>query len=499
MFAPRGGRDTLHSIMDARGYSRDGYCGPWLFPVLAAVAGLAVAIMALAWWRGSPENRLKIGLRLPLPKEQEAGVAREAVEAPVQIGELFASREGLPGTIAGSWPCFRGPLRDNVAREVGHLAEAWPATGPRRLWSIPLGEGYAGPVIHKGCAYLLDYDGASNADMLRCFSMEDGREIWRRGYRVKVKRNHGMSRTVPAVTDESVVTLGPRCHVMCVDAATGDFRWGLDLAKDWGAEVPMWYAGQCPLIADGQVVLGVGGKCLLMGVDLATGKVAWQTPNPQGWKMSHSSVTPMEFAGRKMYVYAAIGGIVGVSAEAADRGAVLWETGEWNVPVVAPSPVPVEGGRFLMTSGYGAGSAMFTLAESAGRFSVKRLFPIAKQVFACEQQTPVFFEGCLYTVMPADAGAARKQVACMDREGRVLWTSGGSDRFGLGPFMIADGKLLVLEDNGVLTLAKVSAQGYVKLAQAKVLDGKEAWAPLALADGRLLVRDYGELRCLDLR
>jgi outer membrane protein assembly factor BamB len=461
---------------------------------------MAVATMVLAGWRGPLGHRLKIGLRLPLPGEQRGDVVAAApAEVPVRIGERFARFEGAPGTSGGSWPCFRGPLRDNVARDAGRLAETWPAGGPRRLWSVPLGEGYAGPVIHGGRVYLLDYDGATTADMLRCFSMEDGRELWRRGYGVKVKRNHGMSRTVPAVTDEYVVTLGPRCHVMCVDAVTGDFRWGLDLATEWGVEEPMWYAGQCPLIADGQAVLGVGGTCLMMGVDLATGKVAWQTPNPRGWKMSHSSVAPMEFAGRKLYVYAAVGGIVGVSAEGADRGAPLWETGEWNVPVVAPSPVPFGEGRFLMTSGYGAGSAMFELAESAGRFSVKRLFPIPKQGFACEQQTPVFFEGCLYTVMPADAGAARKQVACMDRDGRVLWTSGGADRFGLGPFMIADGKLLVLEDNGTLTLARVSARGYEKLAQAKVLDGKEAWAPMALADGRLLVRDYGELRCLDLR
>ena len=285
---------------------------------------------------------------------------------------------------------------------------------------------------------------------------------------------------------------------MCVDSKTGDLRWGLDLEKDWGAEVPMWYTGQCPLIDGDDVIVGVGGKELLMGVDCATGKILWQTPNPKKWKMSHSSVMPMEFEGKKMYVYCAVGGIVGVSAEKADAGAVLWETADWNYQVVAPSPVAVGDGRFLITSGYGAGSALFQVLREGDRWAIKLVSRFDKTVFACEQHTPIFYQGFLYTVLPADAGATRKQAVCMDPGGHVAWTSGPTERFGLGPYMIADGKLLILEDNGVLTLARATQAGYIRLAQAKVLEGKEAWAPMALAGSRLLVRDYGMLRCLDV-
>jgi outer membrane protein assembly factor BamB len=65
---------------------------------------------------------------------------------------------------------------------------------------------------------------------------------------VKIKRNHGMSRTIPFVTEESVITIGPKCHVVCLDAETGNLRWVRDLVKEDGAEVPAWYAGQCPLV-----------------------------------------------------------------------------------------------------------------------------------------------------------------------------------------------------------------------------------------------------------
>ncbi|MDD4872230.1 MAG: PQQ-binding-like beta-propeller repeat protein, partial [Kiritimatiellae bacterium] len=372
-------------------------------------------------------------------------------------------------------------------------------SGPPVLWSVELGEGYAGPAVLNGCVYVLDYDSRENADALRCFSMDDGKEIWRRWYKVHIKRNHGMSRTVPAVTENYVVTIGPRCHVMCVDSRTGDFRWGIDLEKEWGTAVPMWYTGQCPLIDGEEVVLGVGGKALLMGVDCKTGKVLWQTPNPKKWQMSHSSVMPMELSGKKMYVYCAIGGMVGISAEKTDRGTILWETGEWNHQVMAPAPVSLGDGRVFITAGYGVGSAMFKVSLESGKFVVKQLYRWEKKTFACEQHTPIFYKGYLYSVLPADAGSVRKQAVCMDPGGKVIWASGSTERFGLGPFMIADNKMFILEDNGLLKMIKATEQGYFKLAQAKVLDGKESWAPMALADGRLLVRDYGKMTCLDLR
>jgi len=474
----------------------------WEFlPVLAVLAtGVIVSAMALAWWRSAGDNA-QISRRIPLPNELMSSVSATGISAEViHIGEQFSAFSGVqPLQSADAWPCFRGAQHDNIAPPQEKLATSWPSSGPPVLWSVDLGEGYAGPAILNGRAYLLDYDSKENADTLRCFSMDDGHEIWRRWYKVHIKRNHGISRTVPAVSDDFILTIGPRCHVMCVDTKTGAFRWGLDLERDWGTTTPMWYTGQCPLLMDNQAIIAVGGKVLLMGIDCATGKILWQTPNPRNWQMSHASITPMEWQGKKMYVYAAIGGIIGVSAEKGEEGKVLWETDEWKYQVVAPTPVPLEDGRFLVTAGYGAGSAMFRITQEAGIMKAQQEFRLEKTVFACEQHTPIYYQGYLYSILPADAGGSRKQAVCMDPSGKVMWKSGTTEQFGLGPFMIADNKLLLLEDNGKLVMIEATPKGYVKLAQAKVLDGKEAWAPMALAGGRLLVRDYGQMKCLDLR
>jgi outer membrane protein assembly factor BamB len=438
---------------------------------------------------------------------------RERMEAEMKalgltaIGANFTRFDGVPAEdIEGAWPCFRGPQRDNISRETVPLAESWgdgTNTPPPALWAVDLGEGFAGPAVWKGRVFVLDYDEAAQEDALRCFSLADGREIWRRSYSVPMKINHGYSRTVPAVTDRHVVTFGPRCHVMSCDPDSGGFQWGIDLHREYGSQEPGWYAGQCPLIDGDEVILAPAGtNVLLMGVELASGTVRWTTPNPRGWQMSHASVATMTLNGRRMYVYSAVGGISGVSADAADRGALLWASDAWTHSTIAPTPVCLPDGRIFVTAGYGGGSMMLRVAETNGAYSVSELgrWKPGKGL-SCEQHTPVLLDGRLLGILPKDAGPLRSQFVCYhpDDCGTPVWTSGKTERFGLGPFMLADGKIFVLDDNGVLAVLRASTAGYALLSRARVLDGHDSWAPLALAGGRLLVRDSRRMVCLDIR
>lgn len=467
---------------------------------LVATAGTAfIGLVFLSWWLLHDPVRYFAESVPGMDNRPEGFVSRSG---DVDLGALFFSFEGIPSSIPGEWPRFRGADFDNISKDGIRLADSWDEDGPDILWSVDLGEGHAGPAVDNGRVYLLDYDEETRADVLRCFSLDDGREIWRRGYELFVKRNHGMSRTVPAVTDRYVVTIGPMCHVMCVDAASGDFRWGIDLEKEYGAEVPLWYTGQCPLIDDSLAVIAVGGRSLLIAVDCGSGEVVWETPNPNNWKMSHSSVLPFSIHGKKMYVYCAIGGIFGVSAEGEDAGRIVFESRLWNNNVIAPSPVYLGDGRLFLTAGYGAGSLMLRIKLENGVFSaepLQRLKP--EEGLASEQQTPVFYRGHLFSILPKDAGPLRNQFVCChpDDCGRIVWASGKTTRFGLGPYIVADDKFFIMSDDGILTVLRASTEGYVQLAQAKVLDGVDAWGPMALTSGRLLARDSRRLVCIDLR
>jgi len=336
----------------------------------------------------------------------------------------------------------------------------------------------------------LDYDREEQADTIRCLSLADGKEIWRYSYPVEVKRNHGMSRTVPAVTDKYIVTMGPKCHVTCLDSMTGQFHWVLDLVRDFKAKVPPWYAGQCPLVEDDKVIIAVGGDSLIMAVDCQRGEIAWQSPNPKRWVMTHSSVVPIEFAGRRMYVYCASGGVVGVSAE---DGSILWEFTDWKIRIAnVPSPVVVGEGLIFLSGGYNAGSMMLKLTQDGDKISAQPTFRLGAEVFGCPQHTPIFYNGYIYGV---DADG---ELICLGLDGKIMWTSTSVHRFGLGPYTIANGLIYVMNDSGLLTLAEATPDRYVQLAQAKVLEGPESWGPMAIVSGRLILRDLNRMICIDV-
>ena len=600
-------------------------------PVVAAATAIWMCVLVLY---GRPTQRLQ--MRLPGADTAVAPDGGGDVR-PLPYNALDRSvcklrlMDGKPaGDIPGLWPQYRGPNRDNISPETTPLLKSWPAGGPKALWSVELGEGYAAPAVRNGRVYVLDYDPpdrwflnaddiadykalsgwvrnrdkappgksellallspgegdirtvitagtdeasrlallarfnaildmpdlyrrfnlaemplppearrylveqaspdgqksyslratistpevlrlnrillesvlsgiivkSNHADVMRCLSLADGKDIWRLSYPVKTTPDHGVTRTVPAVTDKYVVSLGPKCLVVCLDAASGNFVWGIDMVRAYKTQTPLWYAGQCPLIDGDRVIIAPGGSSLMAAVELETGKVIWETPNPRKWKMTHSSISIQELAGRKIYVYCAgnnvSGGVVGVDAQS---GAVLWETDLWKISTTIPSPLCLSDGRVFLSGGYGAGCTMIRVMESGGVFSVGQLWHLPAEDYGSVQQTPIFWQGFIYGTRPDG------QLACLDLDGQVKWTSGPTVRFGgaMGPYLIADGLIYLMNDTGTLTLAAVNPDGYRQLAQARVLGGHDSWGPMAIAGGRLLVRDFTRMVCLDVR
>ena len=464
---------------------------------IALIALSFTGFVAVFWWLNHDPTR---DFTVSEAGTDNRGSGENAQE--VVIGELFYRYDSVYTELSETWSRFRGSDFDNISKSPVKLIEKFPAEGPKILWKIELGEGHSGAAIWKGLAYVLDYDEEKRADMLRCFSILDGKELWARGYRMNIKRNHGMSRTIPAVTEDFILTMGPNCHVMCLDRKTGDFLWGLDVAREYESEVPLWYTGQCPLIDNGVAIIATGGKALLVAIDCATGEKLWETPNPGNWLMSHSSVIPYTFGGRKMYVYSAVGGLFAVAADGDDAGQILWENTDWNHSVVAPSPVCMPDGKIFITAGYGAGGMMLQLSANNGKFTVA---PITKykpnEGLSCEQQTPILWNGHLFGILPKDGGTLRTQLICVHPSDvkKVVWSSGKETRFGLGPFFMADNKFFILNDDGTLTIARPSTERYIQLDQAKIIeDGHDAWAPFALANGYLILRDSKTMVCIDL-
>ena len=457
--------------------------------ILPVALVIACSGITVAWW-AAPTRHTE--LRVPGMDKPAGTVAATgpSLEGQTRLGS------GQPGSETGTWRQFRGDNRTSIAAAQSLLTNTLDAS--RLLWTIPTGEGYAGPAICQGRVYLLDYDPDQRADTLRCLSLDSGQEIWRHSYTVDIKRNHGMSRTIPAVGQNVVITIGPKVHVVAVDRLTGEFRWGKDLVREFGTVVPPWYAGQCPLLdidpqaTDRLILAPVGRSVLLMAVEADTGKILWQTPNDRAWQMTHASIMPMPLGSRNTYVYAGSNGVLGVDALTGEK---LWETEEWKVHIATvPSPLDLGNGRLLLTGGYGAGAMLVDLIPNGDKFDVKIIKRMASAEFGSDQQTPIFFENHIYGVRPDG------QMVCLDRDGKILWASGGTVRFGLGAFAIADGKIFGINDSGLMRILEAKHDKCVVLCKAQMLDGaRECWGPMAFTDGRLLFRDLTRLACLDLR
>jgi hypothetical protein len=73
--------------------------------------------------------------------------------------------------------------------------------------------------------------------------------------------------------------------------------------------------------------------------------------------------------------------------------------------------------------------------------------------------------------------------------------------FGLGNILLAGDVIFALNgDTGELAMIEPSPNGYKELARAKVLDAKDktVWAPMAISDGKLVVRDQHQMKCIDV-
>jgi outer membrane protein assembly factor BamB len=472
---------------------------------LIIVSASAVFTAVLLWWIISNRQPYNITKRVPgMDNRPKISFSSDSVI----VGQYLDTFAIIDEVVPGSWPRFRGHDFDNISKDTTPLAEEWDTTGPAVIWSTSLGEGYAGAAVWNGRVYLLDYSEKKKADMLRCFSLKSGKELWRRWYYVELKRNHGYSRTVPAVTDKYIVTIGPRSHVMCLNPLNGMLLWTMDLEKKYGIPgkengriTPDFYTGQCPVIDNNVAIIAPGGKALMIGVDCQSGTVLWETRNEDTLRMSHGSIMPAIVFGKKMYVYNAIGGVVGVSAEVEDMGRLMWKTKEWSPATVAASPLFLGNNEFAVFGNYGAGGARIRVIQEVSGFRAE-VIEQHKSVngLASDQQTPILIGDYIWTVMPENSGALKKQLVCFNKSDllKPVWSSGKDTRFGrgLGPYIASGDKLFLLDDDGQLYYFRRKETSVSLIATHKILDGIEAWGPMAIAGNYLIMRDSKNLLCL---
>jgi len=127
------------------------------------------------------------------------------------------------GVVRADWPQYLGPDRNGISPQTG-LAKSWPKGGPKVLWTKPLGEGFAGAAIRDGKVYLLDRV-KSTEDVLRCYDLETGNELWSFANKDPGEFDSDGSRNPPTVGDKNVYCVGGMGTVYCISRSRHKAVW----------------------------------------------------------------------------------------------------------------------------------------------------------------------------------------------------------------------------------------------------------------------------------
>jgi outer membrane protein assembly factor BamB len=156
----------------------------------------------------------------------------------------------------------------------------------------------------------------------------------------------------------------------------------------------------------------------------------------------------------------------------------------------------VDGERVFVTGPYDAGSTMVRVSRAGEAFRAQAAFDLKSTDWNSEVHTPIVFNGHFFGVGKKKRGL----FTCLTFDGKQVWDSDGKAAFDLGSFLLADGMFFVLEGKtGMLRLIEASTTGYKELGKAQVLNGEDVWGPMALSDGKLVLRDMTKMVCIDVR
>jgi outer membrane protein assembly factor BamB len=406
-----------------------------------------------------------------------------------ELGEATLLDEKIAPSSAG-WPQWRGPNRDGVVQSSSLLLD-WPDDGPPLKWQKPLGLGYSSFAVKNGRLYSLFQD--DEQEVVACWRMEDGKEVWRYPYRCTASvKDYPGPRSTPTLDEDRLYTVGSGGKLLCLDVTDGSLRWQKDLLSEFNATPPRWGVAFSPLIDGDLLFTSPGGDHgnSLAAFNKMTGALVWKSlDEPTGY----SSPLAVTIAGTRQIVFFLGKHLVGVRA---NDGQPCWRY-PWDTPfdVNAATPLAFEarrGDRILhyvfISSGYGTGCALVKIAQTGTGFE-------ARQVYRGNQMcshfaSPVRRGDYLYGIDDA-------RLTCMElRTGKVKWTRAGINK---GSLLRVDDYLLVLGENGRLFLLDASPQRHEPLAEARPFREGRCWTMPVLADGFLLLRNERQMKCFDLR
>jgi len=366
------------------------------------------------------------------------------------------------------------------------------------LWSRPLGEGYSAIIVEGSRAYTMYREkagmlqfGKEDQEVVVALNTVDGKTVWEHRYdapalpRMNLEYGPGPHAT-PMIVGNRLFTVGAMGHFLVFDKNTGKVQWSHSLNQEFGVTWGRGYS--CSPIAYKDTVILVTGKPghSVIAFRQSDGSIAWKKQN---FDYGPSSPILINVDGQDQLVLFMADGPVGLDPT---NGELLWShphKTDWGLNISTPVWGP--GNLLFLSSAYSGGSRVLKLTQKGGKTNVEQLWFSSRM--RIHFGTAVRLGDYVYG-SSGDFGPAF--LAGVDvKTGNIAW----QDRsFSRASVLYADGKLVVLDEDGNLALTTVTPQGVKVLAKAQVLTNN-AWTPPTLAGTRLYIRDRKTIRALDLK
>ncbi len=422
---------------------------------------------------------------------------------------------------AQDWPQYLGPERNGTSPQTG-LLRTWPAGGPDILWIADVGIGYGGPVVKEGRVFLLDRKGDTE-DILRCFDFSNGKELWNYSYDAPGSVMFPGSRSVPTVDGSYVYSCGHNGDLHCIDIRTHKPVWRKNIWTDFGGtDIPNWAITQCPLVyIDMLIVASMAPDAGVVAYNKITGGLIWNTPNLGNETYVSPSIAKVDGRDHIVMITSSTnqfghpgapitsGKIIGIEPLS---GKILWEYNKWDCKVAVATALDAGNNKILAVGGYELGTVMIEVIKQAdGSYSVNELF--RHNNFGDQTKPPLFYNGYFYAQFSTNI--RREGLVCMNMNGEIMWKTGRAPLFDKGSMILADGLILATDGKKTLYLIEPDPSGFRPLASAELLNEggtgndndqtdsragliTQNWAPIALAYGKLLIRDQARLLCVKI-
>jgi len=417
----------------------------------------------------------------------ESGTVTGTAECATVLREACGADEGASKP-AGAWLQWGGPHQDFQA-PAGRLATSWPADGPPRLWDRELGAGYSAILVEQGRLYTMYRDGEDEVAV--ALDARGGETIWEFRYRAAPAEGHQPGygngpRSTPLIVGDRLFTVGVAGTMHALDKHDGKVLWRREL---WGPEfggnlLSHGYSSSPAAYAD-MVIVPVGGEDAgVVAFDQTDGSVRWKTDR---FRNSFSSPLVAAVAGRPQLLLCMAEELIGLDP---DTGKLFWRfpiANQWGHNISMPV-LTGEDTIFVSSPQVGA-RGLRVVAEGDG-FRVEPVWSNRRvQVYHGS-----VVRGGDYVYGSTGVTAPAFLVAVDARTGEIVWRERGMAKANC---VAADGKLVILDEQGTLYLASASPEQLVVQARARILD-RFAWTVPTIVDTTLYARDRNRIVALDL-